>query len=226
MSQSKKKAKYTNPVSRALPLSLMPSGISGPGTSLKAKLIYCEKDISISPGLGSGDVKLWSLSSLFDPYVTGVGHQPAGFDQLMAIYEQYLVLAAKVTVKFSNTGASGQASQIVGLSITDDVGSSTDIRRYVENGSSVSRILSARGDGNNIGELSLSVNLPTAHGLTYAQYTGDDVYKGTSALSPNEQVYLQVWAQAIDTSDTADVALFVEIEYTTLFTGSKLNTLS
>ena len=44
------------------------------------------------------------LNSLFDPNLSGLGHQPRGFDQLMAVYEKYTVVAAKITVCYvSNT---------------------------------------------------------------------------------------------------------------------------
>ena len=36
-----------------------------------------------------------------DPNHTGVGHQPLYFDQLMTIYNHYIVIGAKITVKFT-----------------------------------------------------------------------------------------------------------------------------
>lgn len=222
----KKKTSFKNPVAATTSASIMPTPQAGPGTKTMARLIYVEKDITVSPGLGSADSKIWSLSGLWDPYISGVGHQPTGFDQMMALYEQYLVISAKITVWYSNTGASGTTSQIVGISVLDDLNGTTDCRRYMENGNTVSRILSARGDGTNIGTLSSETNLAAAHGLTATQYGGDDVYRGSSGNNPPEQVYAHVWAQAMDTSDTADVQLVVQLEYLVEFSGGKLNQLS
>ncbi len=38
-------------------------------------------------------------NSLFDPDITGVGHQPRGFDQYMILYDKYAVVSSKITVK-------------------------------------------------------------------------------------------------------------------------------
>jgi len=38
---------------------------------------------------------VFKANSLFDPDLTGVGHQPTYFDQLAAIYSQYCVLGCK-----------------------------------------------------------------------------------------------------------------------------------
>lgn len=41
----------------------------------------------------------FSLNSIFDPDITGAGHQPYGFDQMATIYARYKVLACDVTFK-------------------------------------------------------------------------------------------------------------------------------
>lgn len=222
----KKVKKYSAPVSKALSASVRPSAVSGSGTKQYARFVYVEKDIAISPGLGTCATQQFSLSSLNDPYFTGAGHQPTGFDQLMAIYEQYLVLQCKVTVWFSNTGASNTAAQLVGLTVSDSFNTSIDCRQYMENGNTVSRILSARQDGSNIGILTVDVDHSTTHGLTRSQYMSDDVYRGTFNSNPNENLCLNVWGQAIDATDTADIQICVQLEYFALLTGSRLNSLS
>lgn len=43
------------------------------------------------------------LNSLYDPDATGTGSQPTGFDQWMALYERYRVIACEVDLVVGNT---------------------------------------------------------------------------------------------------------------------------
>ena len=77
--------------------SVVQSGtkVSPPGgvlaTVQNAKLIYAENGYQLNTTSGLCGVRIFSLSSLFDPDVTGTGHQPVGYDQIMALYEEYIV---------------------------------------------------------------------------------------------------------------------------------------
>jgi len=58
------------------------------------------KYVDVLSGTASGINFLanYSLNSLFDPEITGTGHQPLGFDQYSTLYQQYRVNAAKIKV--------------------------------------------------------------------------------------------------------------------------------
>jgi len=51
--------------------------------------------------------QVWRVNSLFDPDLTGTGHQPRYFDQLSAVYGQYCVKRFAVKLTCINTGAKG-----------------------------------------------------------------------------------------------------------------------
>ena len=221
-----KKDKFSFPLRSALSSASRPSPLTGPGSMLKAKLIYCETGVVLNPGLGATAVYVFNLGNLFDPNVTGVGHQPTGFDQLMAIYEQYQVINCISKVTYDNINTAGSSGLVCGLTVTDVVTTNIDPRVYIENGSTVHKTISARGDGMQIGMLSTSTNLATAHGLTAAQYSGDDVYKGNASGGPAEGLFLHVWVADIGGGDPSGANILVELEMDCVFTGSKLNTLS
>lgn len=197
------------------------------GNRLYSKLIYTETGLQINPGIG-GAAAAWvfNLSSLFDPSVTGVGHQPTGYDQLMAIYEQYIVY--KVDYKLSLMGPDDTVSVIHGVSLQDQVAVVNDPRQYMENGNTQWRV--AGGDATSSGYISTfsgTVDIAAMHGQTMAEYMGDDVNKGTISTSPVESMYLHAWAAPADAStDLANQLLVAELVFYCVFTGGKLNTLS
>lgn len=50
---------------------------------------------SLNPALGTPTFYQLSANGLYDPDITGGGHQPNGFDQMMALYNHYEVLSSE-----------------------------------------------------------------------------------------------------------------------------------
>jgi len=95
------------------------------------KLRYCEY---LDQGLTSGISLLqWNANSIFDPYITGTGHQPLGFDTWKEFYNHYAVISSKV--KFTMTATNGGATQASILAcayLSDDVSVPAQITNFVE----------------------------------------------------------------------------------------------
>jgi len=74
---------------------LPPLGISN--TRL-VRLRYATQLLLSDDGLGSGlsEQYFFRANSLFDPDLTGVGHQPRYFDQYTPMYNHYMVLGSKI----------------------------------------------------------------------------------------------------------------------------------
>lgn len=80
-----------------------------PFTNIKrCSVVYAGEHTIFSgvAGLFGTEVK-YSLNGLFDVDISGVGHQPMGFDQLMAIYSKYKVNRAKVIIQWSDPSGDG-----------------------------------------------------------------------------------------------------------------------
>ena len=59
-------------------------------------LRYVE-NFTLNPGVLGSSVQVFSMNGLFDPNITGLGHQPMFFDNYMAIYAAYRVNVAYIT---------------------------------------------------------------------------------------------------------------------------------
>lgn len=75
---------------------------SPPGQALPNQMIckfrYSE-EISINPGAASVAAYVFRANSLYDPNYTGVGHQPAPYDQMKLFYKKFKVIGSKITVR-------------------------------------------------------------------------------------------------------------------------------
>ena len=97
---SKKKKYYTkNPVAIRLGKQPIPK-------QLYNRLKYAET-INVPIGVGGTGNYLYSCNGMYDPNITGTGHQPMYFDQFTAMYDHYTVLKSmmKATVVANTTGA-------------------------------------------------------------------------------------------------------------------------
>jgi hypothetical protein len=167
----------------------------------------------------------YCLNSLYDPNVSGVGHQPMGFDNLMSIYEKYTVVGAKITVCFIGDTT---VPSVCGLRLVD--GNETavaDKKRAIENGDSSWRYMTTANGGNNKIVLSRSVNCKKFFGQK--AIVGDDKYTLSSAQAPtdDDKIIAEIWVAPISASDVHGRTLVdVTIEYTAVFTEPKELTLS
>jgi len=80
---------------------------SSPGLhreTLVTTLRYSDNiNLAYPGGVGGIVGNIFRMNSAFDPDFTGTGHQPLYFDQFAAVYGQYTVLSAKLTVTFAST---------------------------------------------------------------------------------------------------------------------------
>ena len=87
-----------------------------------AKLTYAETVSMVSGASGVPAYHYFCCNGLYDPNTTGTGHQPMGFDQLMAKYNHYRVLGSKIQIKILPTQTTDTTDDIalIGLTVTPD----------------------------------------------------------------------------------------------------------
>lgn len=175
---------------------------------------YVEQS-SLDPAVGGLAASYtYSCNGLYDPNISGGGHQPMGFDQLVGtMYDHYTVIGAKISVRFFSAGVAVAANTaIVGIALRDRSGYTGTLTEMLEQGRQVSRPLST-SDARGYTTVTYKVN--PAKFLGRSKPLSDSQLKGTSSSNPAEQCYFIVFASSADgSSDTTPIQTTVQIEYT------------
>lgn len=191
--------------------------------SLRAIMKYCDLGIGLNPGVGAtAATYVYAANGLYDPNITGVGHQPTGFDQLMAMYNEYVVLGATIKVVFSNLDNANPA--VVGIALLDFSTTGTDIRQYVENGQNTWTCLSERGGGKDITTLTLKADIRK---FSTQDILAADGFSGNVSANPADTHYFHIFAGPADNStDMGIISCTVEVTYDCVFRDNSFTALS
>jgi len=189
--------------------------------SKRVMIPYYEQQVARTQGAGLITSYFFTANGLFDPNITGTGHQPMGFDTMMTYYEQYTVMRSKISVTFVNNGANVCR---VGISLSPDTTAAVT-GDVVENGYVVMKTidsaagLSGAGSGTRICELNLNCDCASYFGRkTQREMLDDTSLSGTAAANPSEQVYFNIltWDGYYGTGATT-IACDVVLEYDAVF---------
>lgn len=180
----------------------------------KAKFRYAQT-VQVSTGSAgvTGTSQRYSLSSMYDPDITGLGHQPYGFDQFDAFYGKYKVDKCKVTLVWSTVGASSDVaclSAIQPSNVATNI-SGTNLDTLIEKQICNSIYLSPSGN-NRVVEQTFTVDLRKIFGVKSGQYD-DEAYEAAFNASPTNQVYLDVNVASPSGASSVTCTCSVLIEY-------------
>lgn len=157
------------------------------------------------------------LNSLYDFDLTGTGHQPYYFDQMMAVYDHYTVIGTKVTVTWTNNTAN---PVVVGGYLNDD-------------GTVTPGTLSNCQEAPQSQYLTLPGTSTIEHYITHkwsatkwftknaSALMADINLTGTASSDPGEATVLTLYYQALDPSNSTDVSFTVRAEFISIFSELK-----
>lgn len=197
----------------------LPKTVGTLPTAVKCHFKYGDTMTLINSGASVAGAKVFSANGLYDPDVTGVGHQPRGFDQMMAMYDHFVVIGAKIKVQFWPRPATTGLT-MVGISVQPDNAPYTDVRNYLESANNVS--LGISPDGDRCHCLVSEVN-PNKF-LGRSKPMSDPQLKGSVASNPTEGAFFHVWQDNVTESSTSDI--LVEIEYVAILIEPKVAPIS
>lgn len=197
------KVRITHP-SRAL-VKTFNTNIGLPLTK-KVRLTYYD-NIGLTSVSGTLSQHNFNLASIFDPDVTGVGHQPYGRDEWSVLYKQYYVSSAKITVKFSNSQSNNMCHK-VGLILDKDstLSGTRNTRMEQSKGRNQRTLLS---NSNNTQTVSAIYTPRKFFSITDP---GDDhQIKALLTANPTLPAYACITVQAYDNVTSSSAAIYAEV---------------
>jgi len=196
---------------RRVPRLLSASTYPFPRTTTR-KLKYVES-FSLDSGLASAlATYAFSCNSLFDPNVSGTGHQPYGFDQLMNLYNHYEVLSSKIKITMADSNATNAMGLICRVDANGNLNSSNlqlimeqpDVKKVIFNPSEAHRTT-----------LYNTWNQRKYFGKRKA---GDDTLCGGAGSNPTDQSFYIIGLASVDpNANSAALFITVEIDYVARF---------
>nr|WAE42314.1 MAG: capsid protein [Cressdnaviricota sp.] len=160
--------------------------------------------------VGITNYYVFSCNGMYNPNITGTGHQPMFFDNQCAIYDHYHVIGSKIIYRImpaNGTSAENPfrvACFIADTSITSGFGTPDNI---AENNAGRMQIVPALSPT----KTTLGLRFSTKK-YARGSVLGNPNLEGTSAANPTEQYYFVL---ALDSFDSSTVYTWVEfqIEY-------------
>ncbi len=177
--------------------------------------------VTIDAG-GSGAIGLYQFScnGMYDPDITGTGHQPLGFDQWMGtsastgFFNHYTVVSSIIRVTAFSQAADGTGQSVVALGISDDTTVSTDFNAMLENPTYTRATLGSIGSGHDVVHLTKRFDAAKILGLPRESLYARDDLRGAYSSNPSEQSYFSLITTSNNvTVNPANVAFLVEITY-------------
>lgn len=157
------------------------------------------------------DLHAFRANGIYDPDVTGTGHQPIGRDQwLGTFYNHYKVISSRISVECTNTNvlAGTEVPAVVGLYLSDDLTTPTAWTTLKESGRGSARLQCPANTESTRLSCKFNQKFFSGQGVNQSQLGA------AAGADPTEQAYYILWAQAADQTSTFSSRTFmVTIDY-------------
>lgn len=221
--KKKKQKKYTNAQKQKYyqQKQLRQAMIGSPGMpfrfALKHKYV---EDITLNPPAGGlNTYYVFRASSVYDPNETGAGHQTRFFDEIMPMYNHWVVVSSTIRVTFQQR--SGETNNIkVGVALKGSNTPLSDPNDYMESTYQKYRLLGHAGSSKDGTTLTYRYNAKQFHGIS--NIFGPAVMKGNVGANATENAFYHVWACGQGGSDPGNIDCNVQITYLTMFLEPKM----
>lgn len=178
------------------------------------------ENIFVSTTLGSAGVYTFQINGMYDPNITGSGHQPIGFDQIAAIFGRYCVIGASIKCRVWNRSTKNLGIALYISELTNPVPALGGMVGVIEQGGITYRILGGVGnDTSNVVPKMLTAKVSTKKFCRVNSILDDDTLSASIAANPSRPVYCHVCVWNVDGDSTSDtVAVYFELQQTAIWT--------
>lgn len=193
------------------------------GLVQSAKLKYVTT-FSLDPAIGSGGTYVFSANGCYDPDITSTGHQPYGFDQIMAMYNHYTVVGSKITVNLCSAQTIPMYAGVLLRSdnITDNSLAAVQLEQP---GNKMKLIGYGTSTGSGATPRTMTCKFSTRKFFSKSRgaIVEDSLLRGDALSNPAEQAYYHVvLAPLFPLENIATQGITVMIEYSVVFTEPRI----
>lgn len=183
------------------------------------KMLRYAENITLTTTSGVVNTYVYAANDAYDPNITGTGHQPMGFDQMMQLYNHFHIVKARIKVTFRNTSF---GTPSVAIRVDASPTPLTAIERILEVGGLVTSVLEAAAGFGSDKTLDMSVDVARLQGVSRRIMLADPALGGSATASPTELTYfhLVTWDAA---AATANLQLCVILEQLVTFSEPRDN---
>lgn len=180
---------------------------------------YHEKNLALNPGLaGILAEYVFVANGMYDPNLTGSGHQPIGFDQMNLFYNQHHVIGSRIVVTIISQETTYPG--IVGIYANSTAAlTSSSIDTIIEQGNGVFSTVLTKDLPQSSSTLQFSFS--TAKFSGSSKVLSDDNLAGSSSANPTTSFYYHIVAAPIPNVDMTSCYLDVLIEYVSIWSDPK-----
>lgn len=187
------------------------------------KLRYAD-NFTLNPTTGVIGVHTFCANGLYDPNITGTGHQPMYFDTYSAIYDQYVVLGSKITIHAAPSTAAAGTAVYFGCLLEDDNSSlATKTTNYMmeQKNNRYKTVNSVNYSNLGTSTLVKKFSAKKYYGVKDVKDNYDDIGSRVTS-NPNDAAFFRVWCgPASTTIDPAQYQFNITIDYIVLFSELK-----
>lgn len=176
------------------------------------RLRYSELYAQTYGGLAVPSIYQWRLQSIFDPNLTGVGHQPLGHDQFQLLYNRYRVYGVRYKITFVNQETTRHYD--IAILLRPNTVTPTKVETILEGPYCQRGVLGVEGSGQAVRTFSGYCSNPKILGITKNAYKNDD--QNQALIGANSTVAGPILSTVIsnqNTGDTGTVNVRVELTY-------------
>lgn len=181
------------------------------------RLRYSE-NIALNPAAGSLTSYQFAANGMYDPNISGTGHQPMGFDQWMTVYRKYTVIGSKINVRYIPTTTTATVPGAFGvITSRDPTFPYTSTDALVESGRSglSYRMAGTPITGASVTDLSVTKKLDVKKYFGVSAILSEIDYSGNTGQNPGQLVRYFIWLgdQTGTSVDVPEYRFQVTIDY-------------